>query len=1384
MNELSSQIEKVVETCWRNIIPNVLRCSIKHQRFGLFLVLFMVLGCLSVCDYVYAEGSRSLYPSTYPGGGYRANLDFQPGNLYVGKVQRRGFMYAYAEAGEYILMGSRNRSATPPAGDIYVFNPQSFGITGNETIPATADFSCSGGSAAPGPHYFGAGTGLIDTRLKELAGPNSADNTVTVTNGFRPCAYMVPTTGIYGVLFSAGTGGGPNGIIDPPAVSNNSASAWDVTVRANATSVTDINGRLFTYAFIGFTGGNSRPVYSTHYYITSDGYRYQQDLRGMDPNGYALYANTLGFLDNGQPLFKDIRGNEAMVTSIPPGVTSQIAQYPIFFSDISPTGPNNTEVNRVLGALFIPLSPPTPTVSNVSFSGHSGGKTTTTGVGGTFYFTTTDTITYLIVVSLDGINFDPDNVNNAVLTGIAPTGTHAVVWNGKDQNNINFPSSATPYLFRVVGHNGDVHFPIIDAENNLGGGPTITRLNGNNPGDRTVFFDDRGYITSSGTPVGNLNGTLCPTGTPAAPSPPYSLNGVDSSTNYRLWQSGGNSNTDCSVTAGWGDAKGLNLWTYYSTPQQDENLIIDPIIVDVATSVNAPNSATAGSTVQGAFSFANNGNSSALGVTYDMSMTPGLGTVTFANLPVGVTASYNNATGAVTLSGLPTTLATGQTISGMTFSYTAPATGPVTVTTNIYTTSPEESYLANNSDIAVTGIGSTDVLTTVSVPATALAGSSVSGNFLFANYGANLASGVTYTATIGSSGNYPAAVTFTSLPSGVTASYNPANGQITFTGMPGTLASGQSLGFGFSYTAPSSGVVQVNTSIATISSDANPANNNANGTTTINPISDLSITKADNPDPVIAGQNLTYTITVNNAGPSDATNVVVTDTLPAGVAFVSTTGCTGDPNGVPTCNLGTINAGGNKQYTVTVTVNTGTTGQLTNNVSVISDTADPYNTNNTASQNTTVNTSADIEITKTADDMTPAVNDTVVFTLTVRNNGPSDATGVEVTDILPSVLSYVSDTSGGAYNATTGIWNIGTLTVGSSESIDITLTIEEPGRIVNIASITDTDVPDPDQTNNSSGLILNAGANEADLAVVKKVNNPTPGVTENIVFTITVTNNGPDNATGVTLTDILPAGLTYISDDSGGDYVPGTGIWTVGALNVDNSAALQITARVDNAGEIINTAGITTSDQTDPDRTNNESIAVINQDPSHPQIADLAVQKTVNLDTVNLNDTVIFTIVVRNNGPDDGHNVKISDVADAGLTNITTKGCAEDPNGVSPCSVGTITASSYALIEITAQVSVAGSQTNTASVLSLDETDPNPNNDSDAATVTVPISAALTIVKSATPSTYSAVGAVISYSYLVTNSGNVTLSGITVNDPKCNVAPAYQSGDTNTDSKL
>ena len=480
------------------------------------------------------EGSVSLYPAGYSGvNASRANLDVSGAGaaLYVNTVRAGTFLYVFAQAGEYILVGSSNQES---GSDILVYQPQNFGTPGNEkydnVTTGTPDFSCAA-VASPPTKYSGGTLGRLSTRVQELAGPNSANNTVLVTNGFSPCAYQAPVTGIYGVLFRAPAGGAAaDGVVNPsgpfPAAVG-AIAAWDVTVRSSATSTINLDGRLFTYALAAAMGGNSRSFYSRMYYVTGDGYRYRQQWQGLDPASYVLYSNTFGFLDNGQPLYRDLRGNEQRVTSLPAGVTSQIAQNPLFFSNVASGAPTEPEVVRVLNALSIPLTAPTPTVSSVAFAGNVSGTTSTTGAGGTFTFDSTDTISYQIVISLNGVNFDPENAANRVLTGIAYPGSHAIRWDGRNNALAAFPAGG-PYSYILSGRNGEVHFPLVDSENNAWGGPTITRLNGVGSPSTIVYYDDRGYATRSGVLVGQLNGTLCPTGTPPPPVPVATLNGIDS----------------------------------------------------------------------------------------------------------------------------------------------------------------------------------------------------------------------------------------------------------------------------------------------------------------------------------------------------------------------------------------------------------------------------------------------------------------------------------------------------------------------------------------------------------------------------------------------------------------------------------------------------------------------------------------------------------------------------------------------------------------------------------------------------------------------------------------------------------------------------------------
>jgi len=145
----------------------------------------------------------------------------------------------------------------------------------------------------------------------------------------------------------------------------------------------------------------------------------------------------------------------------------------------------------------------------------------------------------------------------------------------------------------------------------------------------------------------------------------------------------------------------------------------------------------------------------------------------------------------------------------------------------------------------------------------------------------------------------------------------------------------------------------VNTvSVSSPTTDPNPANDTATESTTVAAETDLALTKTGSASPLPPGQPLVYTMTVTNTGPSSATGVVVTDTLPAGVTLVATSGCAEDPNAVPLCTLGSIAAGGSAQYTITVTIDPSPPPTITNTASAAGAEPDPDPGNNVDSVET------------------------------------------------------------------------------------------------------------------------------------------------------------------------------------------------------------------------------------------------------------------------------------------------------------------------------------------------------------------------------------------------------------------------------------------------
>ena len=236
--------------------------------------------------------------------------------------------------------------------------------------------------------------------------------------------------------------------------------------------------------------------------------------------------------------------------------------------------------------------------------------------------------------------------------------------------------------------------------------------------------------------------------------------------------------------------------------------------------------------------------------------------------------------------------------------------------------------------------------------------------------------------------------------------------------------------------------------------------------------------------------------------------------------------------------------------------------------------------------------SADLVTVKTliSGDATPNEGDSVTFQIEVVNNGALQATNVSLADQLPAGITYTADTtSQGAYNATTGVWTIGTLNTGAAATITLTGTVDvgEGGNtITNSTTAATGDQPDPSTIGDDldEAVVVD---DAADLVTVKTLTSgdQTPAEGDTVSFQIEVTNDGAAQATNVSLTDQLPAGITYDSSAvSQGNYNDTTGVWAIGVLDDGSTAIITLTGTVD-AGEggqtITNTCLLYTSDAAD-----------------------------------------------------------------------------------------------------------------------------------------------------------------------------------------------------------
>ncbi|WP_162097940.1 Ig-like domain-containing protein, partial [Pedobacter agri] len=663
-------------------------------------------------------------------------------------------------------------------------------------------------------------------------------------------------------------------------------------------------------------------------------------------------------------------------------------------------------------------------------------------------------------------------------------------------------------------------------------------------------------------------------------------------------------------------------------------------------------------------------------------------------LPAGYTfVSTTPATGgfdAATSNWTVGSMANGATAS-ITITARVNAAGPYANTANI-TTSTLDPIENNNSSTVTPGpVLSTNLAVNKAVD---VSNPTVGSNVVFTvtaqNIGPSNATGVTVNDLL------PNGYTFVSAVPATGTTYNAGSGVWNI----GSLTSGATA-ITLTVTAKVNPTgTYVNT--ATISGaqpDPIPGNNTATATPVPVAQADLAITKTVSPTNPDVNSNVVFTIGLTNNGPSAATAVVINDVLPAGYSYVSSSASAGSYNNADgKWTLGTVNNAATAILSITAKVNA--TGAYRNTATASTATADPNSGNNTASATPTPVAITDLKITKTAakdiinNAATVNPGDNETFTIVVTNTGPSAATNVVATDVIPNGYTF-SNSSGsiGSYNQTTGKWTIGNLANGASATLTINAIINASGNYSNHVTLTGAE-KDLDLSNNEAYAPL-ANTN-ADVSIVKTVNNVTPNVGANVTFTLVANNaaNSTSDATQVTVTDILPSGYTYVSSSATlGTYNVANGVWYIGNLLKGSTQTLTLVAKVNPTGDYLNTTHVVAT-QSDPVPANNSSQALVMPVAN----ADLAVVKTINSAELN-NNRGVFTIVVSNNGPSTATNVIVNDVLPTGYT-FTSSSATTGNYAAGVWTVGSLVSGASATLTLNSTLNSSGNYVNTATTSS------------------------------------------------------------------------------------
>ena len=488
-----------------------------------------------------------------------------------------------------------------------------------------------------------------------------------------------------------------------------------------------------------------------------------------------------------------------------------------------------------------------------------------------------------------------------------------------------------------------------------------------------------------------------------------------------------------------------------------------------------------------------------------------------------------------------------------------------------------------------------------------------------------------YDITVSNSGDFDATGTELTavLPTGL--EYVSATNSATISGSTvtwnlGTVAMGGSVSVSLTATGVQTGDQVVNYRVA---SDEGLS---ASTTTTTEVIpGGLELTKTG-PATAAIGSQATYNIEVLSTGTGANTLVRLVDTVPTGMSFVSSDPASTRVGSQVTIALGTLNP--DDRSTVTIVLRADQTGDWTNQATVTS----AEGATDSAEATTTV-VQPVLALTKSGP-ATALLNANFDYTITVTNNGDGDATGATVVDTLPAGLTYVSSDPAGTASGSTVTWNVGELAPDDSATVTLTVRGTAGGAKVNVATASSGGNSFQPEARATTTILV------PDITV-EKAGRPAMFVGNQVTYTLTASNSGDAALTGVTITDTIPTGMSYVTSSPAGTVSEdGAQVsWSVGNLAVDAETSVTVTLRGDQVGTVTNTAGASATEGVSASDT--LEIRILPAPGATIQITD-------SFDPVSEGEEVDFTVNVSNQGRSPMTGVRIVVPIPAEMTFVST----------------------------------------------------------------------------------------------------------------------------------